>query len=170
MKRAYMFNLDDFMRIGGHYELVSRISSGANYVTGIYRLFLDGEESLADVDVYTTGARMVKYREDANYELFAKAGERRLNALEDNQFVFLTRNFLLAIRMVFMGFFLVVCPVLSLFMMTQEIRPSFVIFCAISLVAGICLYRIKPLIWSVMNIANNDLVLIERSVFDEKTE
>ena len=170
MKRAYMFNLDDFVRIGGQYEIIRKSATNKGFVTGLYKLSLDEEESLADVDVYYTGARMVKFRDDANYELFALAGERRNQALAENAYPFLLRNFLLACRLVLLVLLFGVLPVWSVSVLITGYGIRAALFLTISLLAGALLYRMKPRIWGVMNMENNDLAVVERSVPDEKTQ
>ena len=167
MKRAYMFNMDDFIRVGGTCKYIETTVTHRDYYTCTYRLYLGGEESVADVDVYKNGARMVKYRDDANYELFYTAGERKNEAIIENDFVLLARNFMLGARMVFMVIFFALIPFLALTMLAQGFRLSALIIFLLSVVAGVCLRQMKPMIWSVMNVEHDDLALIERSVTHE---
>ena len=169
MKRSYMFNLDDFVRIGGRYEIVGVKERGRNKSTCVYRLFYRGESSLADVDLYRTGARMVLYRDDSDYTLFEKAQEERIASVEGNDFPMLLRTFLLAARIVLMLLLVIALPAYTVYAFVYPNGyggpPLWMI--PLSMVLGVMLFLAKPLIWAVMNMEHDDFAAIERSVTHE---
>ncbi len=156
-----MFNMDDFVRLGGRYEFVDGKKDAKHHFSCVYRLFFEGEESLADVDVYPSGARMVKYRDDANFTLFKQVSARRNQAVEDNDMAFLSRSFLLFLRLISLLLTFVIVPLFTLIKMQNHFQISFLILLVASLMVGMFAYRIKPYIWSFNNLAHNDLAKIE---------
>lgn len=167
MKRSYMFNLDDFVRIGGRYTYLETLREEKDRFVCLYSLSFQGETSRADVDVFKkSGARMVKYRDDANYALFEKAGNCRLKEYEGDNLPMQTRSFLLMARALFLALSLIVIPAIALILFSTAKRGTltpwvFAGVVGLSLLTACILLYIKPHIWALMNAENNDLAQIK---------
>ena len=174
----YIMRIDDLIAIGGRYVPLRLEEDNSLYCSGLYRLSYRDMTIEAIVDIYRSGARLVRYSDEDKHEFYDAVFEELSKRAGQNRFS--KEQWIHAACMFIYNAMFLVYMLIPIILLARSIMSgnslnlsgvSLIISVAVYYSIGFIVRRMTLyMVHGIGSLPNNDAAVLRRSVCDAKAE